>query len=243
MKQIRTPQDVSQLGTILGVWAHPDDETFCAGGLLAAAVRNGQTVACVTATKGEHGSQDLERWTHHTLGGVRQQEMEAALQVLGIANHHWLDYADGSCHDAEEQTAAQRIRAYIDRYKPDSIITFGPEGLTGHPDHAAVSRWVSAAVRDMEDGPAIYHAVLTVDQYRNFLQTADAKMDMFFNIDQPPLVEDTHCDICLECTPSLCDCKQDALEAMPSQYEALITAFGREFLREAFRVEAFVRAK
>ena len=50
------------LGTMLGVWAHPDDETYLAAGLMAVGVRQGNRVVCVTATRGEEGSWDEGRW-------------------------------------------------------------------------------------------------------------------------------------------------------------------------------------
>ncbi len=46
MKQIHNFEDIKKLGTILSVWAHPDDETFTCGGILATAVKNGQQVVC-----------------------------------------------------------------------------------------------------------------------------------------------------------------------------------------------------
>lgn len=234
--------DIARLGTILTVWAHPDDETFCAGGLLAAAVRNGQRVICITATRGEAGSQDAEKWPHSTMGGVREKELGAALKVLGVEHHHWLDYTDGGCQDADLEEAAAQVATFITKYGPDTILTFGPDGLTGHPDHAAVSEWVDAAVERVAENPAVYHAVLTVGQYKKYLQAADAKLNLFYNIDQPPLVPKNECDICFVCDNELCDCKQDAFAAMPSQYDAMLNAFNREYLSEAFRVEAFVRA-
>ncbi len=57
MKQLLTQSDVAQLGTILGIWAHPDDETWSSAGLMAMAADNGQRVVCVTATYGENGVQ------------------------------------------------------------------------------------------------------------------------------------------------------------------------------------------
>ncbi len=235
--------NVSSLGTILGVWAHPDDETFCAGGLLAAAARTGQNVACITATKGEGGSQDTERWPKKKMGSVRQKELMAALKVLGITDHHWLDYADGKCDQVDAEVAAKQIAEHIDKHQPDTILTFGPDGLTGHSDHQAVSKWVDKAVDQAIRKPVIYHAVLTVGQYRKYLQEADAKLNLFFNIDQPPLVLEDECDICFTCDDELCDCKQAAFAAMPSQYGKMIDAFDQEYLNEAFRIEAFVKAR
>lgn len=235
--------NVSSLGTILGVWAHPDDETFCAGGLLAAATRGGQRVICITATKGEAGSQDLEKWPKNNMGSVRQKELMAALKVLGITDHHWLDYLDGQCAQADASTAAKQIAVLIDKYQPDTILTFGPDGLTGHSDHQTVSHWVDKAVDKAQHDPTVYHAVLTVGQYKKYLQAADAKLNLFFNIDQPPLVPQDECDLCFTCDNELCDCKQAAFAAMPSQYEKMMQAFDQDYLNEAFRVEAFVKAR
>lgn len=53
---------VAGLGTILSVWAHPDDETFVAGGIMAAAVANGQRVVTVSFTAGERGTDDADTW-------------------------------------------------------------------------------------------------------------------------------------------------------------------------------------
>src|SRR3990170_4015266 len=62
---------MDELGTILGVWAHPDDETYLTAGLMARAVRNGSRVVCITATRGEGGSMDEEGWPPETMGEGR----------------------------------------------------------------------------------------------------------------------------------------------------------------------------
>lgn len=243
MQQITSPQDVRRLGTVMVVCAHPDDETFCAGGLMAAAVRNGQKVICITATKGEAGLQDPSRWSRDTLGDTRTKELAAAFKVLGITNHHWLEYEDGGCSKVDSSKAATEVRRFIEQYKPDSVLTFGPEGVTGHPDHQAVSAWVSLALQQTDLNIELYHAVLTLAQYTNYLQLADQKLNMFYNIDQPPLVDEADCDICFCCTSELCDCKQSAFQAMPSQFNRMINTLGKEFMSEAFRVEAFVKVE
>ncbi|HEX3261549.1 MAG TPA: PIG-L family deacetylase, partial [Pseudonocardia sp.] len=58
MSPARTITDAARLGTVLGIWAHPDDEAFLSAGLMAAARDAGQRVVCVTATLGEHGTSD-----------------------------------------------------------------------------------------------------------------------------------------------------------------------------------------
>ena len=66
--------DSSRLGTVLAVWAHPDDESFVAGGLLAAASDAGSRIVCLTATRGERGTADPARWHSRQVGQTRTRE-------------------------------------------------------------------------------------------------------------------------------------------------------------------------
>ena len=84
--------DVDALGRVLGIWAHPDDETYLAGGLIAAAARNGQATMCITATSGEHGTTDLSRWPPVRLARRRRRELRQALDILGVRHHVVLGY-------------------------------------------------------------------------------------------------------------------------------------------------------
>src|SRR3954449_2116917 len=92
---IGSGSDIGALGTILGIWAHPDDEAYLTGGLMALARAAGRHVACVTATRGEFGTADPERWPPDRLGAERTRELARSLDVLGVTEHHWLGYADG----------------------------------------------------------------------------------------------------------------------------------------------------
>ncbi len=241
--RIASADDIKQLGTILSVWAHPDDESFLAAGIMATAVKNGQTVVCVTATKGEAGSQNEEKWPSSTLGDVRAKEMAAALEVLGIKHHHWLGYRDGACEQVSEADAISKLRNLIERYEPDSILTFGPEGWTGHTDHATVSRWVDDAIQDLSVSPSVFHFIGTPEVYEKYLKPADEKLNIFFNIDQPPIVQPEECDICFNLPASACQLKRKALTAMPSQTEVLLKLFDQKFLDEAFSIESYIKVK
>lgn len=241
MGPIVTQQDVTQLGTILSVWAHPDDESFLAGGLLATAVQNGQRVICVTATHGEAGVQDELRWPAAQLGNIRTRELQAALKELGISEHIWLDYRDGECDKADQTEATKKIATLIEKYQPDTILTFGSEGLTGHPDHQAVSRWVGKAVETLK--AKVYHAVYDFKQYQEFLIPLDKKINVFFNIDEPPLVAAKDCDIAFVLPDEVLGQKLRALAAMPSQMERTLVALpAAEDKKGTFGFEYFVRA-
>src|SRR2546428_3541559 len=113
------------LGAVLGVWAHPDDEAYLTAGLMAAAVRSGSRVVCVTATRGEEGSWDEERWPTSRMGAVREAELMGSMKVLGVTEHRWLDYHDGTCASVDRAEGTQRVEAIIHEVKPDSVFTFG----------------------------------------------------------------------------------------------------------------------
>ena len=74
--------DIGSLGTILGVWAHPDVEAYLAGGLMAMATDHGSRVVCVTATRGEFGTADPRRRPDR-LAAQRTAELARCLAVLG----------------------------------------------------------------------------------------------------------------------------------------------------------------
>src|ERR1700709_332455 len=81
---------------ILGVFAHPDDETLCAGGTLAKYADAGAEVYVVSLTKGEAGQiRDAGAATRATLRGVREKEFHAAGNALGVTETRCLDYPDG----------------------------------------------------------------------------------------------------------------------------------------------------
>ena len=97
--KIRTAADVACLGTVLGVWAHPDDEAYLSGGLMAWARDAGSRVVCVTATRGEMGTPDPQQWPPERLAEERTRELASSLDALGVTEHHWLGYRDGQCGD------------------------------------------------------------------------------------------------------------------------------------------------
>lgn len=230
---------VKQLGTILGVWAHPDDEVFTCGGILALAAQNGQRVMCMTATRGEAGVQDPDRWPPEHLGEIRTKELEAAYEELGVTEHCWFDFADGGVKDVEELEGLKAVEQCIEQCRPDTILTFGPDGMTGHPDHQTVSAWATKLGRDHDI--AVYHAIITPETYEANRE-ADEKFDMFFNIDRPPIVAAKDCDLCITLDKTTLTKKCQALKVMPSQTERLITEMGDEKLCDMQRVEAFVKA-
>lgn len=239
---IHSPADISQLGTIMFVGAHPDDETFLCGGILAAARQAGQRVVCITATHGEAGIQNEAKWPAATIAQVRTKELEAALQAIGVDEHHWLAYKDGGCEAANKDEAVQAIASLMAGCRPDTILTFGPDGLTGHPDHQAVSRWTKEAAKAARSEAKLFYKVEAEELYEPYLQPMDKAADVYFMTEKPPLKPLADCDICFELSSGLWQRKLKALQAMPSQTEGLLRAFPEAFLQGAFHYETFVRA-
>jgi len=148
---------------LLGVFAHPDDEVFCAGGTMALAAEAGAEIMIVSATRGEQGQiRDSAAATRRTLGAVRERELRAAAAELGVQRVQVLDYPDGTLQHHRSSLSAA-IADIMRQYDPDTVITFGADGGYGHPDHVAISELTTAAfralARDHNRGQRLYHAV------------------------------------------------------------------------------------
>lgn len=234
---------ISQLGSILGIWAHPDDETFMIGGMLYESARAGQRVIAVTATKGEAGIQDNDRWPAADLADIRTGELKAALEILGVGQHQWLGYEDGRCSQVDEQEAVDRIRSLITEHRPDTVITFAPDGLTGHDDHRAVSRWTTNAIAGTDNPPLLYYAVHTQELYDALFDRIDKRLNIYFNVTRPQLVPGSECHFVLNLSEQALSAKLRALQAMPSQYEAFFAQCSDQEAVNAFATEALILAK
>jgi len=214
---------IDELGTVLMIWAHPDDETYLAGGVSALLTDAGQRVVCITATRGEAGGD----------GQVRTVELDQALDLLGVSEHHWLDYPDGGCGDVDADEAVQRIRSIVEEVQPDSVLTFGPDGITGHPDHQTVSAWVDRAItgRDVR----LLHAVEREER-------VDRELDEEFGVYElgpPRTLPDDEIDLLLRPEGVLLERKISALLQQKSQTGGLVDAVGIERFTAWAADEAF----
>ena len=126
----------------MAVLAHPDDESFAVGGTLAKYAVEGANVDLIVATRGEAGISGKRSWE---AAEIRESELWRACLNLGIRRLEFLGFTDGQLAEVPEETAVTRLVEKIRRSHPDVVITFGPEGISGHPDHVAVSRWTTMA--------------------------------------------------------------------------------------------------
>jgi LmbE family N-acetylglucosaminyl deacetylase len=137
---------------LMAVVAHPDDESLGLGATLARYAADGAEVSVVTATNGEagryrgHPQGDPLHPGREALAGIRERELRAAAAVLGVRELFLLGYQDQQLDRADPVEAAGRIAAAIRRARPQVVLTFGPDGAYGHPDHIAVSQLTVAAI-------------------------------------------------------------------------------------------------
>lgn len=144
---------------VLGVFPHPDDETWAAGGLLALCARGGADVRVVSLTRGEAGSDRARRVPPGpALAALRSDELAAACRALGLAAPpEHLDLPDGAVRDTARARAA--VAAALTRHAPDLVVTLGPDGGYGHVDHVATTALVTATCAALASPPRLLHAV------------------------------------------------------------------------------------
>jgi LmbE family N-acetylglucosaminyl deacetylase len=160
---------------LMAVLAHPDDESLGLGGIFAKYAAEGVETFLVTATRGEggryHGHHDgAEHPGVPALARIRESELRAAVSVLGIRELTILEYRDQELDRAEPRAAVTSIASHLRRIRPDVVVTFGPDGAYGHPDHVAIGQFTTAALvaaadpslvcgHDADGRPTAPHAV------------------------------------------------------------------------------------
>jgi len=235
----RMPVDTSgNLGSILGVWAHPDDEAYASAGLMAHAVAAGHRVVCVTATRGEAGFPVADGRPAGVRMAVREQELDASLAVLGVTEHHWLGYPDGGCAAVPDDQAVARVAVILDRVRPDTILTFGPDGGTGHPDHLAACRWATLAYELVRPaGTRLLYATKTADWNARFHGPGSDRYMMVEGLAPEALLHD-ELAVHFTCDDAMASRKVAAMRAQASQIEPVVAHFGLPtftgFVREEF---------
>jgi len=148
---------MTQKFKLMAILAHPDDESLGFGGTLAKYAAEEVEIHLVTATRGERGRfGPLGKGADPAeVGRAREAELRAAAAVLGIRDVSILGYPDGAVDQVDAATAIPAIVRHIRRVRPNVVVTFGPEGAYGHPDHIAISQFTTAAIVCAAD--AEYH--------------------------------------------------------------------------------------
>ena len=178
------------------IFAHPDDESFGFGGVLSAFAEAGFETTYVVATRGELGEILVpELATRDTLGEVRERELRAALRLLGVADLRMLGFRDSGMDGSPENqdprafmnqdvdVVAETVAGIIVEKQPTIVITYGLDGIYGHPDHIMAHKVGHAAVLKAADlgwkTPNLYYSSASrerVKQMASYPNSAFAKM-------------------------------------------------------------------
>jgi len=224
--------------TVLSVWAHPDDEAFVAAGALADAAGRGSRVVSVYATLGEQGWQGPPSRQVLDLGGLRSRELANALAVLGVDEWRCLGHPDGGLADVPLAVGVGQVLAILEEIEPDVVLTFGPDGFTGHPDHMAVSAWATAAVRHWDAGEATVRHTAVTDEWASRFAPALNEFNAFWP-GYPVVARASDVTWSSRLDEGLLDRKVAALRAHRSQTAHLFATFGEPFMRAMAATEWF----
>jgi LmbE family N-acetylglucosaminyl deacetylase len=225
---------LAELGDLVCIFAHPDDETYLCAGVMAAVRTAGHRVVCVTATRGEGGGQaDPSR-----LAELRTAELERALAVLGVDEHVWLDVPDGRCAEVPSGPHVDRLARILRTTRPRTLLTFGPDGITGHPDHIAVGAWAAAAFDVARlDGARLLEAAVTLTKRSLFREIED---NLGVHVGEPAApTADADLAVHAVLDGQLLERKLAALAALGSQTDPVRRFMGEDTYREWVAVEAF----
>jgi LmbE family N-acetylglucosaminyl deacetylase len=180
---------------LLAIFAHPDDESYGAGGVMALASRAGNPVWVLCLTNGDQGGRPGEVDVDHSLDPeIRRRELQCACEAIGAAEPIFLGYRDsgmegwgapeGSLSLAQVEEVVARIAEVIRRLRPAVIVTFDPGGVYGHPDHVACSTVATAAYQRVSAEPggptALYHQALprsAIEAMRESMEKEQAASD------------------------------------------------------------------
>jgi LmbE family N-acetylglucosaminyl deacetylase len=231
---VRKLLTVPDLGTVLGIWAHPDDEAYLSAGLMALARDAGNRVAVATATDGELGGAE-------DVGRMRREELAAGLRAVGVTEHHGLGFRDGGCADVDPRVGARVVGAVIEQVRPDTLVTFGPDGLTGHPDHRCVAAWAERAWRAGGCRPRLLQATLTEGFHRRWGPLCE-RTGIWMPGAVPPAVPDDSVALRVPVRGRTARRKLAALRAHDSQTAGLRAAVGETTLVSWWGEETFVEA-
>ncbi|HZX55547.1 MAG TPA: PIG-L family deacetylase, partial [Ilumatobacteraceae bacterium] len=195
----------------------------------------GDRVVLVSATLGEHGTSDPATWPPDRLAARRRRELAASLAELGVHEHQVLGYEDGTCHTVD---GTPMIAYHLAEIQPDVIVTFGPDGMTGHLDHRAVSAWTTEAWRASDSRAELWYATVT-PRFHAEWRTVNDEIGLWSDQPEPPSTDDSELCHAIELTDAQLDSKMAALAAHGSQTVPLLELMGAAAYRRWWATESF----
>jgi N-acetyl-1-D-myo-inositol-2-amino-2-deoxy-alpha-D-glucopyranoside deacetylase len=226
---------------LLLVHAHPDDESLWTGGTIARYAAAGVAVTLVTCTLGEEGEiipeslQGLAADHADQLGGYRIGELRSACAALGVSDHRWLG-GPGRWRDsgmagvaanahprafagADPHEQATTLAAVLDEVRPQVVVTYGPDGGYGHPDHIRAHDITMAACEKTGGVARIFHAVTSRRATDEGVAALARVEDLPFRLPEPdelPVTDDARITTTV-CVEDVLSVKLRALRAHATQ--------------------------
>ncbi len=193
---------------LLAVFAHPDDESYGAAGLLTRLGADPAASAAVLClTRGEASSMGPARGlSPAAVGALRSERLQRVAEITGLAEWHVGDLPDGGLARLPQRTVAHEVARVVASFRPHVVVTHCARGVNGHPDHVA-THW--AVRRALEERPAVRLALVA---YRRAACEAIAPRLLF-------ATEDEEIDVTLHLTPDEATAKDACLRV----HEALAT--------------------
>ena len=202
----------------------------------------GSRVVCVTATRGELGTPDPHAWPPQRLAAERTAELVSCLAILGIDEHDWLGYRDGQCAAVDESEAVARLCDIIDRVGADTVLRFGPDGFTVHPDLRAGAVWAAAAVDRLgRPGPRLLQAAVGELRDRRW-RTLNESLGVF-EPGYPITLPDNRLAVDVVLDPATAARKVRALAAQTTQTAGLIAGLGVDVYTAWVSEESYVERR
>jgi N-acetylglucosamine malate deacetylase 2 len=180
-------RELPDVSSVLAICAHPDDESFGLGAVLAAFAARGTRVSLLCFTQGEASTLGN---TGANLGALRARELAAAGDILGLQSAELLPYPDGGLSAIPLQELSEHVNRVARRVGADLLLVFDEGGITGHPDHVHATRAALGAGRHSQL-PVIAWAVphevahtLNLEFGAGFIGRPMTELDMVIDVDR-----------------------------------------------------------
>lgn len=173
-------------GTVLAIYAHPDDPDISAGGTLAAWSRAGAEVHVCICADGDKGTGD-PAVRPDELVATRRREVQAAGKALGVAEHHWLGLPDGEIPDTPD--VRERLVGLVRQVRPDAVVAPDPTAVyfgssyVNHRDHRAVGWLALDAVAPAAAMPLYFPAAGPAHRVTHLYLSGTLEPDVWVDID------------------------------------------------------------